>query len=225
MVDVARTKALLREHGPGIAVEMIVNFIGPYVVYSLAKKDLGEVGALIASCAPPIVWSLAEFARRRRVDAVSIFVLAGIALSLLAFFGGGGPRFLQLREKLVTALIGLVFIGSAVIGRPLIYYLARAGAARRDPAGAETFEANRDNAGFRRVMTTMTLVWGSGLLVDAMMSGVLVFSLSIKTYLLAGPAVGYATTGSLALWTWWYARRAQRRGDARRAAEAAARAG
>ena len=218
MVDAVRVKAVLREHGPAIAVEVAVNFVGPYVVYSLTKTALGEVGGLIASSAPPMLWSLVEFARKRRVDAVSIFVLAGIALSLAAFVGGGGPRFLQLREKLVTALIGLVFVGSAVVGRPLIYYLARAGAARRDPAQAETFAANRDNIHFRRVMTMMTLVWGAGLLVDAAISGVLVFTLSIKAYLLAGPAVGYATIGTLALWTWWFARRARRLGDARRAA-------
>ncbi len=217
MVDVVRVKAVLREHGSGIAVEGVVNFVGPYVVYSLTKAALGEVGGLIASSAPPMIWSLVEFARKRRVDAVSIFVLAGIALSLLAFVGGGGPRFLQLREKLVTALIGVVFLGSAVVGRPLIYYLARAGAARRDPAQAETFAANRNNIHFRRVMTMMTLVWGAGLLVDAAISGVLVFTLSIKAYLLVGPAVGYATIGTLALWTWWYARRARRLGDARRA--------
>ena len=39
--------------------------------------------------------------------------LGGIVLSLLAFFGSGSARFLQLREKLVTVMIGLVFAGSA----------------------------------------------------------------------------------------------------------------
>ena len=66
----------------------------------------------------------------RRLDALSLLVLAGIVLSLLAFFGGGGPRMLQLREKLVTGVIGLAFLASAAVGRPLIYELARAGMAR-----------------------------------------------------------------------------------------------
>ena len=34
------------------------------------------------------------------------WVLTGIALSLLAFLGGGSVRLLQLREKLVTVTIG-----------------------------------------------------------------------------------------------------------------------
>ena len=84
---------------------------------------------------------------------------------LLAFAGGGGVKFLQLRENLVTGLIGLVFLGSAAIGKPLIYQLARAGMRRNTPDKVAEFEALRDNVYFRRSMTIMTLVWGIGLLV------------------------------------------------------------
>ena len=105
-----------RANGVRIGLELLVNFIGPFAIYSLLDPKYGDVKALMASSAPPIAWSLVEFIRRRRVDALSILVLAGIALSLLAFLGGGGVKFLQLREKLVTAAIGLVFLGSAAIG-------------------------------------------------------------------------------------------------------------
>src|SRR4051794_29697578 len=119
--------ALDRKTLGSIAIELLVNFLLPYVVYVKAEAGIGQVHALLAASLPPIVWSVIEFARKRRVDAVSILVLAGIVLSLLAFLGGGSVRFLQLRENLVTGLIGLAFLGSAAIGRPLIYQLARAG--------------------------------------------------------------------------------------------------
>src|SRR5665213_4172793 len=194
----------IRERGVGIAIEVLVNFALPFLIYDFTKRDLGDVRALIASSAPPIAWSLFEFARKRRVDAVSMLVLAGIALSLLAFIGGGGARFLQLREKLVTALIGLVFLGSAAIGKPLIYQLARASMVRRASAELESFEALRDNVHFRRTMTLMTLVWGFGLVGEAAASAALVFQMSIRTYLLVSPALGYGTMGGLGLWTFWY---------------------
>lgn len=218
----AKVFAYLRTNWVSIATEVAVNFLGPFLIYSLTQKRLGDVDALIASSAPPILWSLAEFARHRRVDAVSILVLTGIALSLVAFIGGGGPKFLQLREKLVTALIGLVFLGSAAIGRPLIYQLARAGMVRRQSADLAEFEALRDNVYFRRTMTIMTLVWGFGLVAEAGAAVALVFTLSIKTYLLVSPIVGYSTIGLLSLWTYWYANRQRRKGAERRAAEAAA---
>ena len=199
--------AYLRTNGLSLGAEIMVNFVLPYVIYDQAKPTLGDVNALIASSAPPLAWSLVEFARRRRVDALSLLALAGIALSLLAFFGGGSVHLLQLREKLVTALIGLVFLGSAAIGRPLVYQLARAGLARRKPLELAAFEGLRNDASFRRSMTMMTLVWGIGLLSEAALSCALVYVISIREYLIVGPIIGNASLGALGLWTFWYSRR------------------
>jgi hypothetical protein len=212
----AKARLAVREHGVGFAVETLVNVVGPFLIYDLTKRTLGDAGALIASSGPPTVWSLVEFARNRRVDALSILVLAGIGLSLVAFIGGGGARFLQLREKLVTVFIGLVFLGSAAIGRPLIYQLARATLARRRSSELAEFEALRDNPYFRRSMMVMTLVWGFGLVLEAALAVVLVFTLSIQDYLIVSPLVGYGAMGGLGLWTFLYIRGQRRRGEARR---------
>ncbi len=209
----------LRANGPAIGVEVGVNFLAPYAVFTVAKPHLGELNALIASSAPPIAWSLVEFIRRRRVDAVSVLVLAGIALSLLAFLGGGGVRLLQLREKLVTGLIGLVFLGSAAIGKPLIYYLARASSMRRSPEQAAELEALSANIYFRRTMTIMTLVWGFGLVIECAIASVLVFTLTVSQFLLIGPIVGYGFVGLLMGWSFLFVRRQRRLGAARRAAD------
>src|SRR3954453_8798544 len=149
----ARTIGCRRKNARHFLVEALVNFILPFVIYTYAEARLGDVRALLASSAPPILWSLVEFARHRRLDALSVLVVSGIALSLLAMLGGGGVRFLQLREKLVTGVIGLVFLGSALIGKPLIYELARASMRRKSEEGAQQFEALNIHAGFRRTMT------------------------------------------------------------------------
>lgn len=209
----------VRKNGGTFAVELIVNVVLPYACYSLVQPRLGDVRGLLASSVPPILWSVAEFARKRRVDAVSILVLAGIALSLLAFIGGGSVKFLQLRENLVTGAIGLVFLGSAAIGKPLIYQLAVAGAARSSAAAKNQLEQHKNNPYFRRSMTTMTLVWGFGLLGATAIACVLVFALSIRTYLIVSPFVGYGIMGALALWTVWFTRRARKRGRQATAAD------
>jgi hypothetical protein len=218
-----RFGSYLRKNGVHILTEALVNIILPLLIYDYAEKPLGEVYALLASSVPPILWSLVEFARHRRLDALSVLVVAGIALSLLAMIGGGGVKFLQLREKLVTGVIGLVFLGSAIIGKPLVYELARASMRRKSEEEAQQFEALQVHAGFRRTMTIMTLVWGFGLLADVAVSVVLVFVLSIREYLVVNPIIGYGTLGALSLWSFLYGRRAKRRGEERRAAlEAAA---
>ena len=213
----ARFTSWLRKNGPHFLLEVLVNIVLPFWIYSYAEAPLGAARALLASSAPPILWSLVEFARHRRLDALSLLVLAGIALSLLAMLGGGGVRALQLREKFVTAAIGLAFLGSAALGKPLVYELARATMRRKSEEEALQFEALQVHAGFRRTMMVMTLVWGFGLLAEFAVSVALVFTLSIREYLLVHHLIGYGAMGGLSLWTFLYGRRARRRGEARRA--------
>jgi hypothetical protein len=214
--------SLTRKAVVGIAIELCVNVALPYLVYTKAQASIGQVHALLAASVPPILWSAIEFARKRRIDAVSLLVIAGIALSLLAFLGGGSVRFLQLRENLVTGIIGVAFLLSAVIGRPLIYELALAQKSRQSQTEASHFASLRDKPRFRRTMNLMTLVWGFGLVLQTTVACVLVFRMSIPRYLLVSPFVGYGTIGALSLWSFWYGNRMKKRGQA---ANAAANAG
>jgi len=145
----ARGLTLIRGNIGGIAVEVIVNFVLPYLIYSYLEHRQGEVMALIYSSGPPIAWTLIVLAWKREVDVISAFVVAGIALSLLAMLGGGSVKFLQLREKLVTVIFGLAFIVSAMIKRPLIYELARAGMKRNKSAELDRLETLRDDPRMR----------------------------------------------------------------------------
>lgn len=210
--------ALTRKAFGGVVIELLVNVALPYVIYVRTQASIGQVHALLAASLPPIVWSGIEFARKRRIDAVSILVLAGIALSLLAFLGGGSVRFLQLRENLVTGVIGLAFLVSAAIGRPLIYQLALAQKSRESQTEASHFESLRDKPRFRRIMTLMTLVWGFGLLFQTTVACVLVFRMPIPRYLLFSPFISYGTIGGLSLWSFWYGNRMKKRAQAANAA-------
>jgi intracellular septation protein A len=189
------------------AVEILINIVLPFAIFSLAKARLGDAGALMASSAPPIGWSIVEFARWRRVDALSVLVLTGIALSLLAFVGGGGVRFLQLRERLVTGVIGLIFLGSAAVGRPLIYYLIRATLKRTAPAKLARFVALRDAPFFRRAMLIMTLAWGVGLVIECALAVTMTYMLTVQQFMIAGPVVGFGVPALLTLWTSRFVRR------------------
>ncbi|MBN9511700.1 MAG: hypothetical protein J0I21_21645 [Alphaproteobacteria bacterium] len=197
----------VRERVVGVGGTLLVNVLLPFLIFALTRSRLGDVHALIASSAPPLVWSVVELTRQRRVDALSLLVLTGIALSLLAFIGGGGVHFLQLRERLVTGLIGLIFLGSVAINRPLIYYLARASITRASPEKAGHFVAIRDTPIFRRTMLTMTLAWGVGLVVECAVAVTLTEVLTVSEFMLVGYVIGYGSTGLLTLWSYWYARR------------------
>jgi hypothetical protein len=207
MAYIARARRFVEQRGMGIGLEILFNFVLPFVVYRFCESALGPAQALMAAALPPLGWVVIEFVRRRRIDALSILVIAGVGLSLLVYVGGGSIRFLQLREKLVTALVGLVFLGSAAIGRPLMYQLGRATVRRRDPSGLGAFEALKDNVHFRRTMMILTLVWGSALVAEAALATVLIFSFTVGQYLLVGPVLGYAAMGAVGCWSFFYVQR------------------
>jgi hypothetical protein len=75
----------------------------------------------------------------------------------------------------------------------------------------------KDSARFKRTMMVMTLVWGAGLVARTAAACALVFSVPIPTYLALSPILGYASTGVLAFWTFWYGRLQRRLGAAERA--------
>jgi hypothetical protein len=213
-----RARIFFQQNARQIAIEVAVNGVLPYVIYAYTHGALGDVRALLASMAPPLLWSAIEFALRRRIDIVAVFSIAGIVLSLLAFAGGGSAKVLQLRENLVTGIIALVFLGSVAIGKPLIAVFASASMSRKSAAEAASFEQLQVLPRVRRSMVVMTIVWGIGLLVQTALACALVFALTIPAYLLVSPVLGYGTMGALALWTYWYVAQ-QKRIGARVAAE------
>jgi hypothetical protein len=224
IADFGLTKAAgyARAHAAQAIRELVVNFLLPFLIFIRVSGPLGAGLALMAAATPPILWSIISFVREGRVDAISILALSGIALSLLAFAGGGGVKMLQLRETLVFGLIGLIFLGSAAIGRPLIYPLARAGVRRRAPDKVQVVEALRGDVPFRRSMMVATLVWGFGLLAACALNCALVFIVSIQHFLLIHGPINYAVIGLMTAWTFWYVPRAMRRASARLAAAAQA---
>ncbi|MBC8745690.1 MULTISPECIES: VC0807 family protein [Paraburkholderia] len=200
---------------PGFVLELAVNFLLPWLAYRLALPRVGETGALIASAVPPVVWSAIELARFRRVDALSVMVVVGIVLSVAAMALGGSPRMLLLRESLVSGAVGVVFLLSLPMRRPLIFYLAHATVAREMEGGAAHFEALwRERPGLPTAMRTMTLVWGVGLSAETALRAWMALTWPIERFLVVSPFIGYGIYAGLALWTLWYRKTMRSRVDA-----------
>ena len=201
---------------PGFVLELVVNFLLPWLVYRYSHPQLGETGALIASAVPPILWSLIELVRFRRVDALSVIVVAGIVLSIGAMALGGSPRMLLLRESLVSGAIGVAFLLSLPMRRPLIFYLARASVAREMEGGAARFEAlMQERPGLPAALRMMTLVWGVGLTGETALRSWMALTWPIERFLLVSPFFGYGIYGALTVWTMWYRKSLRKRSEAR----------
>lgn len=200
---------------PGFVLELVVNFLLPWLVYRYSHPQLGETGALIASSVPPILWSLIELVRFRRVDALSMIVVGGIVLSIGAMALGGSPRMLLLRESLVSGAIGVAFLLSLPMRRPLIFYLARASVAREMEGGAARFEAlMQERPGLSAALRMMTLVWGIGLTCETALRSWMALTWPIERFLVVSPFIGYGIYGALTVWTVWYRKSLRKRSEA-----------
>lgn len=211
---------------PGFLLELVVNLALPWVAYRLAQPHWGEFGGLIASAAPPTLWSLVELARFRRTDALSLMVLLGIVLSGVAMALGGGPRMLLLRESLISGAIGVVFLLSLPMRRPLMFYLARATMAREAADGAARIETLwRERPVFVAAMRMMTLVWGIGLTGETALRAWMALTWPIERFLAVSPFIGYGIYGGLMLWTLRYRKKLHARAEAAAAVIAASNVG
>ncbi|TDV36137.1 hypothetical protein C7405_10438 [Paraburkholderia caballeronis] len=198
---------------PAFIAELAVNLLLPWVAYRLALPRWGDGGGLIASAVPPAVWSIVGLVRFRRIDALSATVLLGIALSLGAMAFGGGPRVLLMRESLASGVIGVVFLLSLVMKRPLVFYLARATVARETPEGVARFELLwQERREFASAMRVLTAVWGIGLVGETAVRGWLATTWPVERFLVVSPLLGYGLFGALMAWTLWYRTRIRRIG-------------
>lgn len=139
-------------------------------------------------------------------------MLIGIVLSIGAMALGGSPRMLLLRESLVSGAVGVAFLLSLPMRRPLIFYLARATVAREVAGGAERMDALWHESPFLAVsMRTMTAVWGVGLTCETALRSWMAWTWPVERFLVVSPFTGYGIYGALLLWTLWYRKTLQRR--------------
>jgi hypothetical protein len=186
------------------APEILANFVAPYIVFTALHASFGDVDALIASAVPPLLWSLYELAKTRRVDAISVVVVSAILLTVGATFLGGPARLIQIRDALVTGTIGVMFLVTLVMEKPMIFYLARAAMARGTAAGAAEYERVWERPGVPGVFRVLTLVWGSGLVVQTACMCWLAWIWPIGRYLLLSPFISFSIFGLLMLWSLSY---------------------
>ena len=189
-----------------------MNLGGPWLVYRLVEKSTSVTGALMLSSLPPIIWSLWQLIYSRKLDVISMLVIAGIAASLAATMLGGNPRLLLVRESFITGIFGLVFLGSLWFPRPLMFYIVQATVAKQGIAENQ-FAARWSVARFRQTFYVMTAVWGARLIAQMVLQIVLAFVLSIEQNLVVSPIAGYGFYFVLFGWSFWYGKKRKKQGE------------
>jgi hypothetical protein len=199
----------------------VFDVAGPLVAYSMLRSaGLGQVSALILSGTFPAFGIVAGVIRRRRVDAIGVLVLAGIAVGSVLGLLSGSARLVLAEGSVPTAVFGLLCLGSLWARRPLIYRFAVEFIGPDTPKGRD-FESLWQYPGFRHAFRLYTLVWGVVYLAEAVARIILIETTSTSTALAVSKVMPYAIAGSLMAWMTVHGRRARREGERLAAAHAA----
>lgn len=155
--------------------------IGLY--YGLRAAGLSNLVALGAGAIVPAVGVVIQLITRRRLDGVGgvvvISVLTTIALSLIT----DSPRFLLARDGFITALWGLWFLATLRARwarQPAAFALARPLMEGRRPFGTASWdEVWAREPAFQKIWRVSTIIWGAGLLADAVLRVLMSYTLPV----------------------------------------------
>ncbi|MRH88096.1 hypothetical protein GFY24_11685 [Nocardia sp. SYP-A9097] len=153
--------------------------------------------ALLAGAVASAVTVLIPAIRARRLDPIAAIVLVGFVIGLIGAVISGDPRIMIVRDSVGTAGIGLAFLISAVLRKPLTYAAIRKALAGAPERLAEVEKSYRTDASVRRTHRSMAILWGAGLFGEAAVRVVLAYQLPISTMAWLSSVLMVATIGSL----------------------------
>jgi hypothetical protein len=200
----------------------VFDIAGPLVAYNLLRSaGFSSVSALVLSGVFPAAGVTIGIIQHRRVDALGVLVLAGIAVGAVLGLVSHNARLVLDEGSVATGVFGLICLGSLGTPKPLMYRLAVEFIGPDTPKGQE-FTGLWQYAEFRRVFRVITAVWGIGYLAEAAARVAIVQNTSTGTALAITKVLPYAVAAVLSAWTVGYGRYHKRKGERLAAAAAAA---
>ena len=142
--------------------------------------------------------------RRREVDAFAIFMIITFGVGLLLSLVTGSPRMLLSKDSVSTGVSGLIFLGTLLVGKPMMYYLAQRFGANSETEREEWALLWPTSEGFRSFFRGMTIVWGIAFLVEAALKLILVLLLPLSV---SAPLVPFFTPVLITVLVIWTVRR------------------
>ncbi|HLJ52357.1 MAG TPA: VC0807 family protein [Rhizomicrobium sp.] len=197
------SKAALRSVG----VSIVVNGVLPFALYKILVPYFapGSIMPLLYASAFPIVGLAVGFIRTRVVDAIACFALFGIVYSVVSTLLAGEIRLAMIVASTQAFLIAAFFTVSALIGKPIIFFIVRQFATGNDPQRRTQFNAvNAADNG--RTCFIATLVWAVAIAALGVVSITLALTVAPATYLLVNNIVNTAVNVLLVVWTIRYVR-------------------
>lgn len=177
---------------------LLVDVIAPIAIF----KTLGWLGAtpvwaLAGGCVPPLLNNLRTWTRSRRLDPVGILIMASMATGVMGSIISGNLGSRIVTDCVIGSAWGAAFLGSLIVGRPVLFFLIRAVVAGEDAERTDIWNSLWHYAAFRSAMRSMTAA--CSLIYFARVLITLVLAQALTTDAMATIAPLMSTGGTLGL--------------------------
>lgn len=177
----------------------------PVASYYLLKEfGVSDVIALSAGGVVSGGIALAKVVRSRKLDPISVFILGMFALGLIAAFVTGDARLVLAKDSLTTFITGIVFLGSTLATKPLLYHFAARTMGDDTPRRREFDAMYATLPVMRAKFRNASIIWGLGLIAEAAVRLVLVYSLPVSVMVVGSTVLMITFIGLLFLVTMRY---------------------
>jgi hypothetical protein len=146
------------------------------LVFVLRSFFINDAAALAIAGAIPVIRVIVLLVLRRKLDWIGLVGVFGFAaVFVVSILSGGSSLPLKLYHPVITGIIGLLLLGSALVRRPLILILIRL-------FNKSSYEQIKNPESLRKY-TVITLLIGFVFIVDALVHIYMAFTLSTLSYM------------------------------------------
>ncbi|KAJ3101783.1 hypothetical protein HDU97_001067 [Phlyctochytrium planicorne] len=182
----ARTKA--NHIRRAVLLMVLINIILPIVIYSVLNTRLGQTLALALSGIPPALDAIWNLIKSRRLEPIATLVIVSIIISIIVAVLTQDNRALLAKESLTTVCLGVGFLVSVGMKYNFIWLYNRQYAGP-DEAVQAALEAQYQNPGVKKFTNKLCILWGVGLLIEAALRIVLIYTVDINIMVYVSPII------------------------------------
>jgi hypothetical protein len=181
---------------------IFLNVVCSYLLYRMSAPRFpsGSLYPLALSGLPPLIGLICGIIRQRAIDFIGFFAAEDIAVSLVSLVLAHGEISALVGRSLQNAVLGVVFLISLGLDKPLVLYIARQFLTGNDPLARLRFDFVIAQPDAKRVYRTLTWGWSAALFAKSAGSVVLAMTLRTQNYLIVSPIW---VCISDALLVWW----------------------
>lgn len=165
-----------------LSLPLAFSIIYPLALYyGLRAINVNAFMALLIGALPIVGFQLYQLIKKGKIDLLGMLMLFILGLSVAIAFITGSARFMLAKAGFFTAIIGLGFLVSLFLKRPVVYTIA-AYLLERMKISKEHLESLWVGVPkFRRVWRISTVIWGAGILLNAAIILLMAYLMPIDT--------------------------------------------